>query len=86
MAYLTKIALLLLNDDQTKFLVCEKENLPSDFIMPGGQIEEGESDGECLQREIGEELSCEWDEPSIELVGEYEDFASGDPTKDITIL
>jgi hypothetical protein len=36
MAYFNKIGLLLFNEDQTKFLVCEKDNFTSDFIMPGG--------------------------------------------------
>lgn len=41
MAYFNKIGLLLLNEDQTKFMVCEKDNFTSDFIMPGGQLDEG---------------------------------------------
>lgn len=48
MAYFNKIGLLLLSEAQTKFLVCEKNNFTSDFIIPGGQVDNGENDEECL--------------------------------------
>jgi ADP-ribose pyrophosphatase YjhB (NUDIX family) len=85
MAYFNKIGLLLLNEDRTQFMVCEKDNFTSDFIMPGGQVDEGENDEECLAREIKEELDVETDLKSLKFVGEYVDVASGDPTKDVSI-
>jgi len=85
MAYFNKIGLLLFNDDRTKFMVCEKNNFTSDFIMPGGQIEEGEDDLKCLAREINEELSVETDEASLKYINEYLDVAAGDLTKDVSI-
>jgi len=85
MAYFNKIGLLLLNDDQSKFLVCEKDNFTSDFIMPGGQIDEGENDVKCLVREIDEELAVKTDETSLKFINEYIDVAAGDPTKDVSI-
>src|SRR4030042_3054346 len=85
MAYFNKIGLLLLNDDQTKFLVCEKNNFTSDFIMPGGQIDDGENDEECLVREIKEELDVDMDKTSLIFINEYVDIAAGDPTKDVFI-
>ncbi|MFH0856629.1 MAG: NUDIX domain-containing protein [bacterium] len=85
MAYFNKIGLLLLNDDQTKFLVCEKDNFTSDFIMPGGQLNEGESDIECLVEEINEELAVKLDETSLRYINEYVDVAAGDLTKDVSI-
>lgn len=85
MAYFNKIGLLLLNEDQTKFLVCEKDNFTSDFIMPGGQLDEEEDDRECLTREIKEELAVETDKKSLEYIDEYIDVAAGAPTKDVSI-
>ncbi len=86
MAYYNKIGLLILNDDGTKFLVCEKspENVTSDFIMPGGLLEE-ESETECLKNEIKEELDCEVDVSSLKLIGEYEDAAAGKPDRNVSI-
>ena len=85
MAHFNKIGLLLLNDDQTKFLVCEKNNFTSDFIMPGGQVDDGENDKECLVREIKEELDVDTDKTSLVFIKEYVDIAAGDPTKDVSI-
>lgn len=85
MAYFNKIGLLLLNEDQTKFLVCEKNYFTADFIMPGGRLEENEDDIECLSREIKEELDVETDKESLVFVNEYIDVAAGDETKDVSI-
>lgn len=85
MAYFNKIGLLLLNEDGTKFMVCEKDNFTSDFIMPGGQLDEGENDIECLAREIEEELDVELEREGLRYVDEYVDVAAGDPTKDVSI-
>lgn len=85
MAYFNKIGLLLLNDEQNKFLVCEKDNFTSDFIMPGGQVEDSEDDKECLAREIKEELDVDTDKTSLVFIKEYVDVAAGDPKKDVSI-
>lgn len=85
MAYFNKIGLLILNNEQTKFLVCEKGDFTSDYIMPGGSIEKGESDLDCLYREIKEELDTEINEPTLEYIAEYIDVAAGDITKDVSI-
>ncbi len=86
MAFYTKIALLVLNEDQTKFLVCQKspENVTGDYIMPGGQLDEPDH-LRCLEREIEEELSCQIVPESIELIGEYEDIAAGHTDKTVHI-
>jgi 8-oxo-dGTP diphosphatase len=86
MAYFNKVGLLLLSDDGTRFMVCEKNNFTTDFIMPGGRIESGESHLECLKRELQEELCVDLDEASTEFIGEYVDIAAGDPTKDVSIM
>jgi 8-oxo-dGTP diphosphatase len=85
MADFNKIALLILSPDNRKFLVCEKDNFTSDFIMPGGQIEQGESDIKCLSREIKEELDVDVKLNSLNYIGEYVDVAAGDSTKNVSI-
>lgn len=85
MAYFNKIGLLLLNEDCTKFMVCEKNNFTSDYIMPGGKIDSGESDIDCLVREIKEELDVDTDINSLEYLWEYIDVAAWDVTKDVSI-
>ncbi|MFC1617804.1 NUDIX domain-containing protein [Patescibacteria group bacterium] len=86
MAYYNKIGLLVLNDDQTKFLVCQKapENVTADYIMPGGQLEEASIE-ECLEAEIEEELSCGIDLNSLEYIDEFTDVAAGRPDRDVSI-
>jgi 8-oxo-dGTP pyrophosphatase MutT (NUDIX family) len=89
MAYYNKIGLLILNEDETKFLVCEPgdayiEKVPNpQYLMPGGKLEES-SDIECLRREIKEELDCKVDEGTVELIGEYTDVAVT-PGRDVMI-
>lgn len=86
MAYWYKIGLLVLNEDQTKFLVCEKdrEDITNKYLMPGGQMEETDP-MECLSREIKEELDCEVDTSKVAYVGEYSDVAAGDPEHEVII-
>ncbi|MCX6792836.1 MAG: NUDIX domain-containing protein [Candidatus Falkowbacteria bacterium] len=88
MAFYNKIGLLVLSDDKSKFLVCEPgnkyiEKSVTQFLMPGGQIEES-SDIACLQREIKEELDSEINVDSLKLIGEYVDVAAT-PGRDVMI-
>lgn len=88
MAYYNKIGLLVLNDDQTKFLVCEPGDkytvkTVTQYLMPGGKLEE-RTDVECLTNEIKEELGCEINIPSLQLIAEYTNVAAT-PGKDVTI-
>ncbi|MFA4954558.1 MAG: NUDIX domain-containing protein [Patescibacteria group bacterium] len=88
MAYYNKIGLLVLSEDAKKFLVCEPgekytEKSVTQYLMPGGKLEE-KSDVECLQREIKEELDCELNLDSLELIGEYTDVAAT-PGRDVMI-
>ncbi len=86
MAYYNKIGLLILNQDNTKFLVCQKspDDVTADYIMPNGQFEE-DTIKECLKNEIKEELNCEVDFNTLEYIGEYIDVAAGKPNKDVSI-
>jgi 8-oxo-dGTP pyrophosphatase MutT (NUDIX family) len=86
MAHYEKVGLLVLSDDDTRFLVCEKEasNMTADYIMPGGQFTE-ETVEDCLREEIAEELGCEVDFSTLEHLGRYTDIAAGDPNSDVSI-
>lgn len=86
MAYYNKIGLLILNDDSTKFLVCQKyrENVTAEYIMPGGKNDE-QDDMLCLKNEIDQELGCQVDFYSVELVGIYSDTAAGFSDRDVEI-
>lgn len=90
MAYYNKIGMLILNDSQTKFLVCEpgagyEEKEVTQFLMPGGQLETyDKSEEECLKREAREEMNCEVKPGSLSFVGEYYDVAAT-PGRDVTI-
>ncbi len=41
------------------------------FYALGGKIEEGESDLDCLNREVKEELGCEIEKSSIKFLYEF---------------
>lgn len=86
MAYYNKIGLLVLNDDRTKFLVCQKyaQNVTADYIMPGGKNDEGD-DFECLKNEIKQELACDVDFDTLKFIGTYEDEAAGRPDRTVEI-
>lgn len=86
MAYYNKIGLLILNDDSTKFLVCQKyeKNVTADYIMPGGQFNEPTAE-ECLKNEIKEELNCKVDFDTLRYIGKYTDIAAGRPDRDVSI-
>jgi 8-oxo-dGTP pyrophosphatase MutT (NUDIX family) len=73
-----KVGVLILRGD--RLLLCRKNRDTSKLILPGGRIEAGESDLECLARELREELG-EVALRNVEYVGTYEDRAAlDDPT------
>ncbi len=86
MSYWYKVGLLVLNDDSTKFLVCQKapENITDAYLMPGGQMTE-ETVEECLKNEIKEELDCAVDFSTLKFIAEYSDVAAGEPDHQISI-
>ncbi len=74
-----KVGLLVLSPDRTKFLVCQKYpgDMTPEYIMPGGQFEEGEDDVTCVRREVKEELDCGINESTLKFIGEYTGPAAG---------
>lgn len=78
MADFNKVGVLILRGN--RLLLCRKSRDTSKLILPGGRIEAGESDLECLARELCEELG-EVALRNVEYVGTYEDRAAlDDPT------
>ena len=69
-----KVGLLAVRDG--KILLCRKKHTTSLLILPGGCREPGESAGDCLSRELREELG-EVIATEVELVGVYTDRAAG---------
>lgn len=83
-----KIGLLVVKnvDGKKKFLVCQKDNFTSQYIMPGGQIEKSDKDEiECLKREIREELDSSFDSSKLSFIETYEDIAAGAEDRKVII-
>ena len=75
MKVIYKVALAVFKDG--KLLQVRSRNQNSVFFTLGGKIEKGESDLECLKREVKEEIGCELDEKSVKFLKEFEDVAHG---------
>ena len=81
---LMKVGLLWIEDGL--LLLCEPHAYRQ-LILPGGRIEEGESDLECLLREIREELGpdVELDRSSLTRFGQFTREAANRPQATVTI-
>lgn len=81
MRVIKKLALAYFKDK--KLLMVRSYKQKYVFYTLGGKIEEGESEIECLKREVKEEIGCEVDEKSLKFLTEFEDIAHG---KEETLL
>ncbi|MBI2196589.1 NUDIX domain-containing protein [Candidatus Daviesbacteria bacterium] len=70
-----KMALAVFKDRKLLQVRTKKEK--DVFYTLGGKIEEGESEIECLKREVKEEIGCQIDESSLKFLTEFEDVAHG---------
>jgi 8-oxo-dGTP pyrophosphatase MutT (NUDIX family) len=77
-----KVGLLIVRDG--RILLCRKRRGTALLILPGGKREAGESDIECLHREINEELG-EVRVASLDLLGRYRDRAAGEAERYVSI-
>ncbi|MBN1910934.1 MAG: NUDIX domain-containing protein [Pirellulales bacterium] len=71
---------LLVQDEAGRVLFCRKKHSTSLLILPGGRVEPGETDRECLDRELAEELG-QVTARHVQWVGVYRALAHhDDPT------
>jgi 8-oxo-dGTP pyrophosphatase MutT (NUDIX family) len=82
MADYHKAGLLHLKDGRV--LLCRKKHTTALLILPGGTLEPGESEQECLRRECREELG-EVEVSKLHYLGEYESTAAGEADKTVKI-
>lgn len=75
MGIIRKVALAVFKD--RKLLQVRTHKQENVFYTLGGKLEEGESDIECLKREVKEEIDCDVDESSVKFLTEFEDVAHG---------
>jgi 8-oxo-dGTP diphosphatase len=73
--YIRKVALALFKDK--KIIMLRNSDINGVFYFAGGTVEPGETDIECLTREIREELQVEVQEDSLVFLNEFEAPAHG---------
>ncbi len=76
MRFINKVALAVFKEK--KMLQVRTHEQEEIFYTLGGKIKEGESDLDCLKREVWEEISCKVDEQSLKFLQEFEDVAHGE--------
>lgn len=75
MKVIHKVALAVFKDG--KLLQVRSRKQRRVFFTLGGKIEKGETDIECLKREVREEVGCELEESRLNFLHEFEDIAHG---------
>lgn len=69
-----KVAWIHIRDGR---VLCARSHNREAWYLPGGKREAGESDGECLQREMREELEVALRPETLEYFGTFEAQADG---------
>ncbi len=75
MHVIQKVALAVFKEK--KILLVRSSKKDEVFYSLGGKIKEGESDIECLKREVFEEVGCSIDEKSLKFLQQFEGPAHG---------
>lgn len=75
MKVIHKVALAVFQEK--KMLQVRTNKQEEVFYTLGGKIKKGESDIDCIKREILEEIGCEVDESSLRYLTTFEDIAHG---------
>lgn len=75
MEVIQKVALAVFKNK--KLLQVRTKKQKKVFYTLGGKPKEGESEIECLKREVWEEIKCGLDELTIKFLHEFEDVAHG---------
>jgi 8-oxo-dGTP pyrophosphatase MutT (NUDIX family) len=76
MNYIDKVAWIYIRDKKVLSTISKGKTV---YYLPGGKREAGESDIECLTREIEEELSITLIKETITYFGSFEAHAHGHP-------
>ena len=64
--------------DNRRLLMVRKRNTGK-FMFPGGKFKPGESDLDCLVREVQEELGCQVEIDTVRFLGEFTTQAANEP-------
>jgi 8-oxo-dGTP pyrophosphatase MutT (NUDIX family) len=75
MNVIKKVALAVFKDRKVMFVRSHKNE--NTFYNVGGKFEEGETDVDCLVREVKEEVNSELDRNTIKFLHEFETEAHG---------
>jgi len=83
MKIIRKVALAYFKD--RKLIMVRSHKNTDVFYNLGGKVEEGESDVDCLLREVKEEVSGSMDKTTIQFLHEFEEEAHGKENAKLTI-
>src|SRR3989304_6731526 len=72
---INKVALAVFKDN--KLLLVRSHKNEKVFYSLGGKIDEGETDIDCLKREVREEIGCDIDLKSVKFLNQFEEIAHG---------